>query len=513
MVISFPYTGSLNLVAFIAWIPLLLVEANISQQSYKSRKVFVHSYITFFIYNIGTTWWVWNASAGGAALAFILNSLIMALVFCLFHITKKHVGSKEGYISLLLYWIAFEHLHYDWESSWPWLSLGNVFSVTPSWVQWYSYTGVLGGTLWILIINLLLFRTYQNVFIKGEKWRIQTPLFYIAGIVFTVPMIISLIMYFNYEEKQNPIEVIALQPNVNPYAKFNGSTMQQLNGMVALAKQKVTPNTDLIVAPETAISSYLYAREPEKSMEYNLLVQAKFNLNNAVLLWGASTFNHFNHKNSSASMEIAEGIYQEIYNSSILIDSIESPKIIHKSKLVPGVEKIPFVSYLPFMADWSIDMGGSTVGLGIETEPKIFKTKNFKIAPVICYESIFGDFVSQQCNKGAEIICIITNDGWWKNTPGYKQHASFARLRAIENRRSVVRSANTGTTCIINQRGDIEQATEWWVKDVIRANVNLNKETTFYTQYGDVLGRGFGFVSILLLLLTFVKRFKKFVSK
>ena len=513
MIISFPYTGSLTIVAFVAWIPLLLVEANISQRGYKSGKVLLHAYITFFIYNVGTTFWVWNASPGGSILAFVLNSLLMAFVFYLFHYTKKHVGNKEGYISLLLYWIAFEHLHYDWESSWPWLSLGNVFSITPSWVQWYSFTGVLGGSLWILVTNLLIFRAYQNVLLKGEKWRIQSPLFYSAALVFIIPLTVSLITYFNYEEKVDPIEVVALQPNVNPYAKFNGSTMQQLDDMIALAKQKVTPNTDLIVAPETAISSFLDASAPEQSNEYNLLARAKPELNNAVLLWGATTYKLFNFKNSAASLKIDEGLYQESYNSSILIDSIGSPKVIHKSKLVPGVEKIPFASYLPFMADWSIDMGGSTVGLGTDTEPKIYKTKKFNLAPVICYESIFGDFVAQQCNKGAEFICIITNDGWWKNTPGYKQHASFASLRAIENRRSVVRSANTGTTCIINQRGDIVQATEWWVKDVIRAKINLNKDTSFYTKYGNVLGRSFAFVSVFLFLLALVKRFKKFVSK
>jgi len=514
MIISFPYTGSLTFVAFIAWIPLLLVEANISQQNYKSRKVLVHAYLTFFIYNIGTTWWVWNASPGGSVLAFLLNSLLMAVVFYGFHLTKKYVGNKEGYISLLLYWIAFEYFHYDWASSWPWLSLGNVFSITPSWVQWYSVSGVLGGSLWVLVVNLLLFRTYQNVLLKGEKWKIQTPLFYMAGFIIAVPLTISLVMYFNYEEKGNPIEVVAIQPNIDPYAKnFQGMSRDQLEGMINLAKSKVTSKTDLIVAPETSINTYLYVESPQRSFEYKTIANAKSELNDACMLWGVPTYIHLNKKNSPASIEIGQGVFEERYNSSILIDSLNSPKIIHKSKLVPGVEKIPFVDYLPFMADWTISMGGSPVFYGTETEPKIFETKKFKLAPVICYESIFGGFVAQQCNKGAEIICILTNDGWWKNTPGYKQHASFASLRAIENRRSVVRSANTGTTCFINQRGDILQSTDWWVRDVIRGNVNLNKDTSFYTKHGDVLGRSFGFVSFFLLLLTFVKRFKKLVKK
>ena len=122
---------------------------------------------------------------------------------------------------------------------------------------------------------------------------------------------------------------------------------------------------------------------------------------------------------------------------------------------------------------------------------------------------IYGEWVAQQCRSGADLIAIITNDGWWKDTPGYKQHVSFASLRAIENRRSIVRSANTGTSCFVNQRGDILQATNWWVEDAIRGNVQLNKEQTFYTKYGNVLGRSFSFASILILLFAFVKRFKK----
>ena len=98
------------------------------------------------------------------------------------------------------------------------------------------------------------------------------------------------------------------------------------------------------------------------------------------------------------------------------------------------------------------------------------------------------------------IIFIITNDGWWGNTPGYKQHASFASLRAIENRKSVARSANTGISCFINQRGDITQATKWWVPTAINGIINKNNETTFYTQNGDLIGQTFAIASLLCIL-------------
>ena len=190
------------------------------------------------------------------------------------------------------------------------------------------------------------------------------------------------------------------------------------------------------------------------------------------------------------------------------------PSFVHKSKLVPGAEIIPFSDIFPFLEDWSIQSGGPSGSLGVEKEPMIFKTNRFNFAPVICYESVYGEWVTEQCRKGAELICVATNDGWWGDTPGYKQHMSFSRLRAIENRRSVVRSANTGISCFINQRGDVLQPTDWWVPASIRQEVNLNSEQTFYTTYGNILGRSLGFVSVLLLLFTFVKRFtKKYIRK
>ena len=511
MAISFPFSGSLTLVVFISWVPLLLIEDYITTKRYRSRKVFFNAYIAFFFYNLITTWWVYNASGGGAALAIILNSLLMAIAFQLYHFTKKHIGKKEGYISLFIYWIAFEYFHLNWEMSWTWLSLGNTFSIAPSWVQWYSYTGVFGGTIWILIINLVVFKIYKNVLFKKETWRIQTPLIWSAAFLFVVPLSISLITYFSYTEKLNPIEVIAVQPNIDPYnEKFvPGGEIAQLEKITRLAKSKITKSTDLIVAPETAIS-YGFT-ENNVYDETSYLFLADFQAKNNHIPWciGASTWKTFPKKHSRASQPLMNGSgFYESYNTAMALNKNSQPGFIHKSKLVPGVEVIPFSDYLPFLEDLSIQNGGTSGTLGIEDEPLVFVYEKFQLAPVICYESIYGEWVAEQCRKGANLISIITNDGWWKDTPGYKQHLSFASLRAIENRRSIVRSANTGTSCFINQRGDISQATKWWKEDVIRGTLNLNNDQTFYTLYGDVIGRSFGFVAVLLLIFTFVKRFK-----
>jgi len=512
MVISFPFSGSLTPLVFIAWVPLFFVESYFSKKKYRSGKVFVHAYLTFFIYNAGTTWWVLLADETGGSLAVILNSLLMALTFYAFHLAKKYIGEKEGYLSLLFFWIGFEYFHLNWEMSWTWLNLGNTFSVRPSWIQWYEYTGVLGGTFWILVINLLFFRSFQNVYLNKESWRIQTPIIWSGALLVLVPISISLFTFFNYEEKGDTIEVVAIQPNIDPYNdKFNaGSFDNQMSTLVRLADSLVTKNTKLILAPETAISQNFNEADVHRMPFLHFLTENKREkLENTPIYIGAATYRFFTNKHSRASRANDDGTFYESYNTSMLITENDDVEFIHKSKLVPGVEVIPFSNWFPFLEKLSINNGGISGTLGTEESAQVFATEDVVFAPVVCYESIYGGWVAEQCRKGGQMICIITNDGWWGDTPGYKQHMSFASLRAIENRRSIARSANTGVSCFVNQRGEITQKTDWWVEDVIKADVYLNDDLTFYTIYGNVLGRSFSFASILLLLFTFLKWFKK----
>ncbi|MFM1745179.1 MAG: hypothetical protein RLZZ630_1116, partial [Bacteroidota bacterium] len=130
---------------------------------------------------------------------------------------------------------------------------------------------------------------------------------------------------------------------------------------------------------------------------------------------------------------------------------------------------------------------------------------NIASAPVICYESIYGDYVGEYIRNGANLICIMTNDGWWSDTPGYRQHCQYARLRAIEHRRAIARSANTGISCFIDPKGQIQQPTGWWVPAVIQQKVELHTSLTFYSQHGDYPGRFCTYAGIVLMLFTFVR--------
>ncbi|MCK5169803.1 MAG: apolipoprotein N-acyltransferase, partial [Bacteroidales bacterium] len=117
----------------------------------------------------------------------------------------------------------------------------------------------------------------------------------------------------------------------------------------------------------------------------------------------------------------------------------------------------------------------------------------------------YGEFVTDYIKNGADFIFVITNDGWWGNTAGYKQHLNYSQLRAIETRRSIARSANTGISAFINQRGEILSRTQWWVRDAIKDTIKANTELTFYVKYGDYIGRLAGFLAIFIFLYAFVQ--------
>lgn len=505
---------------FIAWIPFLALNEYFEFNSSKRANFyfFLFSWLGTFIWNLLTTWWIVNSTIVGASLAIILNSLLMAIPLLLYRLTHQSIGERYGYFALIIYWLGFEYLHLNWELAWPWLNLGNVFAFTPVWVQWYEVTGVLGGTLWILIVNIFIYLTLRYRKSALLKFGI------IALVTLLGPLLISSSFYYSYSDEGKLVEAVVIQPNVDPYKeKFEESAnfitfAQQVQRFIQLSEESVTAETQLIVLPEAALDR-LY---PESSLatfptikELKRLLEAKPNL---AMLLGATTYRVLSDTNNLPNnIRYSENVgYYEMYNAAILMSAHDSLQFYHKSKLVPGVEQIPFATVFKPLNQLIIDLGGTSGAFGTQEERSILVTKNkLKIAPLICYESIFGAYVSDYIQNGAEVICIITNDAWWGNTAGYVQHFHYARLRAIETRKSVIRSANTGISGFINQRGDILKRSRYATEDSLRASIRSNTKETIYVRYGDMIGRLTSFIAIALLLTTFVRRIagKKGISR
>ena len=411
-------------------------------------------------------------------------------------------------MSLIVFWVAFEYLHINWDLSWCWLTLGNGFLNNISLVQWYEYTGVLGGSIWVLLINILLFVFLKNIILVRNQKLIKNTRWMILIILLT-PIIFSIIRYATYKEKKAPYSFISLQPNIDPYKKFAGTDNQQLDVLLNLSDSLMDDNVDFVIAPETAIPTTLWEEDLDNYLVIRRLRNYVKEHKNIRFITGLSSRKTLpvDQPLTTAARKFADAdLYYEAYNTAMQLEHNSNIQLYHKSKLVLGVEKMPFMESLSFMKDIAIDLGGTTGALGIQTERTNFSSPNdsIKIAPAICYESIFGEFMTGFVRNGANVLLVITNDGWWEDTPGYKQHKSLARLRAIECRRSVVRSANTGISCFINQRGDVIKPTKWWVRTAIKHDVNANDKITFYVRYGDILGRISGFLSVLIILYSIV---------
>jgi apolipoprotein N-acyltransferase len=515
VMLSLAWLGFPGWILFAAFLPLLVLDDYYVENSPRRGTIsfWGWSFLTFLIWNILTTWWIIHATPVGAFLAIVANSFLMSFFFLVAHFIRRNSGKNIGYLALVSLWISFEFAHFHWDIEWPWLMLGNGFANNVKMVQWYGTTGALGGSVWIWCVNILLFVILKKIAVK-TPYKQMIASFSGLGLLILAPVILSLIQYYTYHEISNPRKVLIIQPNIDPYSETHdqGAVNDKLNKFISLTESRMEQNIRYIVGPETVFEQDW---NEDKLGEYPA-IRAMRELTgrgkNTSLVVGASTYRFYPGKNrpTATSRKNREGIYYDVFNTAIFMDSSGSLQTYHKSILVAGVEKMPFRKYLKFLDDFVINLGGTTGSLGIQPEPANFVAQNGdKIAPAICYESVFGGYLTEFMRKGAQVIFIITNDGWWKNTPGYKQHFSFARLRAVEMRRSIVRSANTGISGIINQRGDIVVNSQWWVNDALSGEVNLNDKMTFYAKYGDYMGRISALVSILILLTTLTSKIIK----
>ena len=547
---SWPTNGFTPLI-FIAFVPLIFLQDNInsqrstvngqqstvnSQQSTVKKKdnIFLFSFLTFLVWNSLTTWWVWNSTPAGSIAMILLNSTFMATTFWLYHITRKKIfHNKDGFFLLILFFLAFENLHLTWQLNWPWLNIGNVFSHNHTWVQWYEFTGTAGGTIWVLLANILAYRVIKRLQalvpepVEGKNQDLgtstssvteQNPHTLNSSIPYTllflavvlVPIIASKIMYHSYEEKGEAVEVVVAQPNIDPWnEEFRLSAAEILNRNFDVAEPLITENTRFVVSPESTIHEGIWL---EKINYYRSIRESRlFSRNNNIsYVVGASTLGMAYDKNDFAARKFHDADeYYYSYNTALSINDTADIQIHQKSKLTPGVEMMPSWWFLRPIKNLAIDLGGTVGTLKSEDTVRVFNHGKYTVAPLICYESVFGGYVTDFVRNGANMIFVITNDGWWGDTPGHRQHFEMSKLRAIENRRSVARSANTGISGFINQRGDVIECSNYWEPTALRNTLNVNNEMTFYSRHGDYIYRVASFLAILVLCFTFVISIKK----
>lgn len=489
-----PHTGLIMLFAFV---PLLWLEHSFTVNGKKG--CWTYYALTFVIWNLLTVFWICYSTFWGGVFAVLGNSFQMFVIFAVFRRAKKWFLKKGkndiwAYVFLALLWVAWEFFYFDAEISFPWLVLGNGFATNVSLVQWYEVTGVLGGSLWIWMINLILLFMFRQ--------KITTRRIILLVVVVFVPVTLSIIRFFTYKEPDRPVQIVIVQPNIDPWKEKYSvmSQAEQDKKILTLARKRIDSSTRYVIAPETSVHEIILGNYFSSSsvLLYKQLVEE---YPGTAFIFGANTIGFYpaSSKKPTPSARRYRDRWYEVYNSALQLDSSDRVQIYHKSKLVVGSEKMPYINLFPFIEKLSLNLGGTTGTLGTQKERTVFsRTDNGEATGVaICYESVYGEFFTGYVKNGANFMTVITNDGWWRNTPGYRQHVSYASLRAIETRRSIAHSANTGTSALINQKGVRLVQTEWWVPTSIKGTLNLNDSITPYVKYGDYLG----WVSVVLMAI------------
>ena len=521
--ISWPTYG-IPFFIFFAFVPLLLMEQEISKFSKINKKgwvVFGLTYLAFFIWNVVTTGWLYHAknpdgnnSLMAVAIPVIVNSLLMSLVFQLYYWYKKVRGTYFGLVFFVAIWLSFERFHLNWEFTWPWLNLGNAFSEYPQLIQWYDTIGATGGSFWILLINVFAFYTLR-IWQAGRIRKDLVKNISILTAIIVLPLLISIYKYNSYQEKPvGEVTTLLLQPKLDPYTeKYSKDSLQILGELLNLAEENSKTKVDFFIAPETAFPGNGSLSENGFNKSSSIAIAKEFlgKHPKSIFLTGASThkFLFDEADTEDYSTKIQEGVWVNSYNSALQIIPNQKVEVYHKGKLVPGVEIFPYIRFLkPILGDAMLNFGGATSSLGIDEQRKVFSNpfNKAKVAPIICYESIYGEFVTDYVKNGANLLAIMTNDSWWENSEGHKQLLSYARLRAIETRREIVRAANSGISARINARGDILQDTFYDDRTALLVKANLLEEKSIYTKIGDLISRIAIFVLGFLIIYHFGER-------
>lgn len=517
-----PHCGWVSLFGIV---PLLLMERIAEREGV--RHFFWWYYMAFLLWNLATTWWVCNATVAGGLFASAANALQMAVIFALFRIVRKRLPESAAYIFLAAAWICWEHLYFDAEISWPWLVLGNSFARTLTLAQWYEWTGTLGGSLWIWASNLLIFfclRRYVSLTSVADDesrtsaapWR-RLLLPVSTALVLVVPALASVLMYTGYRERgEETLDVAIAQPNFDPYQKFQSMTQAQQNDVLLRILYGAVPagksDALLLIAPETFTSDIdLKAVQASPSWRsFHEFLEKRPGTN---LLFGAVTREYFFQRSrpSVLARKLRDGLWVESHNSALMTDATGRTEIFHKSRLVVGVEKTPYPKLFTKIDDMLGGVMGRDIGQDEISLLNVYAPDG-TVIPVgcaICYESVYGEYCTGYVRKGARALTVITNDAWWGDTAGYRQHLSYASLRAIETRRDIARCGNTGISAIIDQRGRILKQTPWWEEASLKGTIRLNDSITAFVRYGDVTGRACTALTLLIILASLVWPLKR----
>ncbi|MEE0864538.1 MAG: apolipoprotein N-acyltransferase [Alistipes sp.] len=497
VLLSLGWLGASGISLLVALVPLLILSEHYSASTKDFWRMAAWGALTFILWHAATVWWVWIATPIGPIAAGAFGTFWNLVALMTYHYVSKRAPRALAYTLLVALWLTTESLYNSAEVlTFPWLLLGHGFSNDIWAVQWYEYTGIFGGSLWVLATNLSIFEILRT---RSKTARVR------AALVALLPMLLSIALYFGYTPSERHAMLAVVQPNVACYDEDRArqTTSNTIDDVRALTEE-VTEDASFVILPESALS-YVegFGTIDERYLEFYADVFADMqseNMRRAKLITGASTVRFYGSTPATdTARKHPNGTFYDLYNSALLIDSLGAvDDVYHKGKLVIGVEAVPFRELFSL---FEVDLGGVSGQLGWGRDYTLFENEGVKIGPSICYEGIYGEYFAGFARHGAELMALISNDGWWGDTPGHRRLFDFARLRAIETRRAIARSANTGISGFISPRGEtLGERLEWDERGVLNSELELRDELTIYTRYGDWIARIATYVSILGLM-------------
>jgi apolipoprotein N-acyltransferase len=502
LLLGLPWSVSpLFFLIFIAWVPLLLLEEE-TRDHPNHYTLFNYAFVSFLLWNILGTWWIIQAQWLGAILIMLANSLVQALVFWSITRVRKSLNIPLLF-PFLIVWMGYEYFHESWDLAWPWLNLGNALATAPKLIQWVEYTGVRGGTLWIILTNFAIFKMADTFRKRGLGSVV--PMGVVTVLLVFIPVLVSFQMFDNFSEEGETVTVALIQPNLDPYTeKFVlGRQAKQVEEFFRTADSICDEETNYLLGPETLIVQQIDERNPCASPYYRQLLDFQSKYKKLNCLVGVHSYQKTGEDVPPGSrFNQEEDFFYEAFNTALFLSPGSAPQFYHKAKLVPLFERMPFVQYLGFLGKYSLELGGynGTYSLRQQSHAFVSPDTSVGILPIVCFESAFGPYCARRLPEAKGFICMITNDGWWKNTPGYRHHYNFSPVRAIECRRDLVRVANTGISALIDAKGMVIARTPWWKKATLKGLIHLRQGRTFFARHGDYLGRLSMFLGIFLIV-------------
>jgi len=502
------------------------------------RQVFFRNYLVFTFYQAITISWL--ALSGlqkdgdlflllGGTVTIILHSLFLMIPLILFFFISRNIKIKKFPNFALLFfpflWTGFEYFHSLGELSFPWLTIGNAFTTQLQKIQFIEITGVLGLSFWVCIISIMMYYLFLefkkqygengNSIFKKKK---NILIYFLILLLYFAPDMYSILTnskakYIDFK-KYGTVKAGIIQPNINPWIKWKENSRVLTDDYVQMIKEisGKNPNLDLIIFPEAAVTYYLV--DVMNESKYNILKSVVDSIDISVLMGAPDLILYTDTLNAPEDAQKYNKTYKYgSFNSAILLEKNKERYELqkyHKIKLVIGSERMPYQDKLKFLKkliSWSVGISSYEIG----KDTTIFNLKNkYTFSTAICYESIYPEFFSEFVNKGADFCVVITNDGWWGKLFGTYQHNQYSVLRAVENRRWIARCANTGISCFIDPYGNMLKETEIGKQVLLTGDIGINKEKTFYTQHGDLMGILCMYFSGVMIIIGFaIKSYKK----